>query len=166
MSAHPCCVVAARGIEHEKPGVRLAEGDPHPPSFPRRSLDLVSRIVPVAILVVLPKCPACLVAYVALGTGIGISLTAATYMRMLLVVLCVTSLAYFALTTLRRKPGWMRIFRNLLGVFVQTRMLHGGDPCHHRRAEGAQLVRKSWSKGNSTFEIKIAPTGQADGRPE
>jgi hypothetical protein len=124
MSAHPCCVVAVKGIEQEKPRMRLAEGDPHPPSLPRRSLDLTARMVPAVILAVLPKCPSCLAAYVALATGIGISLTAATYMRMLLVVLCVASLANFAVTGLRRKAGRMRL------------------------------------------EVKIAPTGQAGGKPE
>jgi hypothetical protein len=146
VSAHPCCVVAAKGIEHEKPGVRIVEGNPHPPSLPRRSLDLAANMVPVAVLVVLPKCPACLAAYVALGTGIGISFTTATYMRMLLVVLCVTSLAYFAVTALRRKPSWMRIFRDLLGVFVPVRMLPRmfmEGSINHSRAEGAD---HAWSK--------------------
>jgi hypothetical protein len=108
VNALPCCRVTANGIEHEEPGVRIAGGDPHLPSFTRRSINLAAKIVPVAILAVLPKCPACLAAYVALGTGIGISLTAATYLRISLVVLCLTSLAYFAVTSLSRKRGWMQ----------------------------------------------------------
>ena len=107
MNAHRCCVVPSRGIE-KNAGVRIAEGDPHPRSFTRRTLDLTAKIVPVAVLAVLPKCPACLAAYVALGTGIGLSLTAATYIRLSLVVLCAVSLGYFAAKAILPR---VRIFR-------------------------------------------------------
>jgi hypothetical protein len=59
------------------------------------------KVIPVAILAVLPKCPACLAAYVALGTGIGLSLTAATYLRLSLIVVCVASLIFFVAKLLR-----------------------------------------------------------------
>jgi hypothetical protein len=54
-------------------------------------------VVPSALLALMPKCPACLAAYVAIGTGIGISVSTATYLRLLLVILCVLSLSYLAL---------------------------------------------------------------------
>ena len=111
MNAHRCCVVPLGGVEPKKAGVRIAGGDPHPPSFTRRSLDLTAKIVPVAILAVLPKCPACLAAYVALGTGMGLSLTAATYVRLSLVVLCVASLVFFAARYLLPRLGGMRILK-------------------------------------------------------
>jgi hypothetical protein len=45
-----------------KAGWRADQGaGPHPPSSKRRAFDFAAKIVPVAILVVLPKCPACLV---------------------------------------------------------------------------------------------------------
>ena len=111
MNAHRCCVVPSGGGEQKQAGERIAGGDPHPPCFTRRSLDLTAKIVPVAILAVLPKCPACLAAYVALGTGVGLSLTAATYVRLSLVVLCVASLVYFAAKVVRPRLGGMRILR-------------------------------------------------------
>lgn len=111
MNAHRCCIVPSGGVEQTKAGMRVAGGDPHPLSFTRRSFDLTAKIAPVAILAVLPKCPACLAAYVALGTGIGLSLTAATYVRLSLIVVCVASLGYFAAKSVGPRLGGIRFFR-------------------------------------------------------
>jgi hypothetical protein len=92
VNAHHCCKSAA-------------DGDSHPPAIARRYLNIagfgvaclgVARwIVPGAVLALLPKCPACLAAYFAIGTGIGLSASTASYLRTLLVTLCVASLVYF-----------------------------------------------------------------------
>ena len=111
VSAPRCCVIPSGGAGQKNAGVRIAKGDPHPRSFGRRSLDWTAKMIPVAVLAVLPKCPACVAAYVAVGTGIGVSLTAATYLRLSLVVLCIGSLAYFAVKAVRPRIGGMRIFR-------------------------------------------------------
>jgi len=65
-----------------------------PPS--RRGLKIAGTVIPAAVLVLLPKCPACIVAYIALGTGIGVTISTAAHLRTLLLVVCVTCLVYVA----------------------------------------------------------------------
>lgn len=62
----------------------------------RRGLDVVGYVVPAAVLALLPKCPLCLAAYLAAGTGLGIAISTAAHLRMLLLVLCVTCLVFMA----------------------------------------------------------------------
>ena len=73
------------------------------PIFLRRSLDVVSSILPTVILVLLPKCPVCVAAYIAMGTGIGLSLPVAAHLRALLIFLCATSLTFFVARQIRRR---------------------------------------------------------------
>jgi hypothetical protein len=63
---------------------------------------------PTITLLLIPKCPACLAAYVALWTGLGLSLPAAARIRTALIALCITSLILLALTQLRRISAYAR----------------------------------------------------------
>jgi hypothetical protein len=61
-----------------------------------RSGEIAGWIVPSALLALLPKCPACLAAFIALATGVGVSVATATYMHSALVILLVSLLTYLA----------------------------------------------------------------------
>jgi hypothetical protein len=65
-------------------------------SIARRSIDVAGWLVPGVLLAFFPKCPLCVASYVAIATGLGISLTAATYLRSAVLVLCLGSLAMMA----------------------------------------------------------------------
>ena len=91
MSACHGCQIKAQACDNAR----------RPASGLRRGGEIAGWIVPSTTLALLPKCPACVAAYVALATGIGISLPTATHLRAILVVLCVTSLAFVAARRLR-----------------------------------------------------------------
>lgn len=91
MNAHHCCQIKTRaGDNARRPAPRL-----------RRGGEIAGWIVPTATLALLPKCPACVAAYIALATGIGISLPTATSLRAMLVALCVASLIFITARRLR-----------------------------------------------------------------
>jgi hypothetical protein len=102
MNAQSCCEITASGSGREVAPAITKDGDRRTKDYARRWLDLAGLIVPGAILALLPKCPACLAAYIALGTGVGLSVSTATYMQMLLVIVCVASLVYLASRPARR----------------------------------------------------------------
>jgi hypothetical protein len=64
-------------------------------SIVRRRLVVVSSVVLAASFLLLSKCPVCIAAYIALVTGMALSLPVIAHLRTLLVILCATSLIYF-----------------------------------------------------------------------
>ncbi len=64
-------------------------------------LETTGWALPGALLVLMPKCPACVAGYIALATGVGISLTAAAYLRTGLIVACVGLLIVLAARQVR-----------------------------------------------------------------
>jgi hypothetical protein len=72
------------------------------PTTARRGLELAGWVSSGAAWALLPKCPACLAAYVAVWTGLGLTLSTAIYLRLLLLTLCGASLLYLAVRRLHR----------------------------------------------------------------
>jgi len=81
---------------------RANANDCRPASRFRLGGEIAGWIFPSAALALLPKCPACVAAYVALATGIGISLPTATYLRAMLVVFCAAALVFIIARRLQR----------------------------------------------------------------
>src|ERR1700737_4633203 len=88
-----------------------APNSPGPyPSDGKRPTGLLGRawrgiqwLFPATLLVLMPKCPLCVAAYVALFTGVGITVSTARWIQILMLVFCLTSLAYLAVRQLTRR---------------------------------------------------------------
>jgi hypothetical protein len=102
LNRHRCCAMVATGASCKTSGMRTVIGGPRLRKLVRRCADSAGWIVPSGVLALLPKCPMCLAAYFAIGTGIGISISTAIYLRIALIVLCTASLSYFAASRGRR----------------------------------------------------------------
>jgi hypothetical protein len=113
MNSHLCCEGAASDSRFGPFAAPTAEGKPQLPRFVRSCLQIAGWIVPGAILALMPKCPACLAAYVAIATGVGLSLSAATHLQASLVVLCIALLLY---PLVRRLGGFVIVRKALLTV--------------------------------------------------
>lgn len=69
----------------------------------RRIANLAAWALPGGLLAIMPKCPLCVAAYVAMATGLGVSFSAAWMLRWGLIAGCVSILAGL---TVRQSYRW------------------------------------------------------------
>jgi hypothetical protein len=62
--------------------------------FTRRLTEAAGCVLPGVLFALLPKCPACLAAWLAAATGIGLSAQAAGRLRLLLTILCLVPILF------------------------------------------------------------------------
>jgi hypothetical protein len=84
---------------------RAADGGSLPRSTMRRGVKASGWVVPGAMMVLMPKCPACVVAYVAIVSGVGISVPMAAHLRMIVLVVCGVALLFLMARLLLRRVG-------------------------------------------------------------
>jgi hypothetical protein len=89
---NPCCQKATQG----------GGNDPEPASRLRRRGEFAGWIISSTTLVLLPKCPACVAAYVMLFSGLGISVASAAHLRTSLLILGLAVLLCLGLNRLCR----------------------------------------------------------------
>ena len=82
---------------------------------PRRWSRGLTWLAPTVVLALTPKCPACVVAYVAIFTGLGMSLTVATYVRTGVITLAIIALIWVSTMAL-----WQRLRRDVPAVYSLT----------------------------------------------
>ena len=72
------------------------------PRWARRTRELIAWALPSTVLVLVPKCPACLAAYVALWSGIGLSFGTAAYLRWAMLFVSVAALIFLIVNSIKK----------------------------------------------------------------
>jgi hypothetical protein len=95
---HCCC----NDEDRPTPARVSSSSRPAHSAWGRRMAGLIQWAFPITTLILIPKCPMCLAAYVLLFTGVGVSLPVAAAVRWALLTLCVGTLSYLVLRVARR----------------------------------------------------------------
>jgi hypothetical protein len=93
----PCRRIAASppavAITDQAAAASIASGRDGASLVTRRTRGAAAWALPSVALALVPKCPMCVAAYLAIGSGLGVSLTTAAHLRTALVWLCWSGLA-------------------------------------------------------------------------
>ena len=68
----------------------------------RRGMEMTGALLSGATLLLMPKCPVCVAAYLALITGLGVSVTTAAHLRQAGLILSGAVLVFLGFKTLAR----------------------------------------------------------------
>jgi len=119
----------------------------------RRVRRSASWLTPTVVLLLIPKCPMCLAAYIAMATGIGISMETAGWLRMALIILSVAALAFLAIRLM---------LRGLKGLSFSQRAC---SPCRGRPQHGEQARRLNLRLAHLRLVLYISSYQPAAYRP-
>jgi hypothetical protein len=123
-----CCNLLSARNGNESSANVATDGNPRSSLRARRSLVATRWSLPALILILLPKCPACLAAYIALGTGVSLGAAASSNLRLALIGVCVAAIILNIV--------WLAIAvrgRNAFGAFI------------HRQAGTGRVLSKPQS---------------------
>jgi hypothetical protein len=100
--------------------------------FFKRTGRYLKPLLPAFLLAIVPKCPFCLAAYVALGTGIGLSVTSARFLHISLLCAGIIPLSLFAAKHIRDYffpspltgwQPWQQVFTGMTGTVIGSGIL-------------------------------------------
>ncbi|SHN30344.1 hypothetical protein [Chitinophaga sp. CF418] len=103
-----------------------------PEGFFRRAVHFLKPVLPAFLLALVPKCPFCLAAYIALGTGIGLSVASAKLLYISLLCAGVIPLSLFAAKQIGTYffpgslTGWrpqQQLFIGMTGILIGSSIL-------------------------------------------
>jgi hypothetical protein len=110
------------------------------PIWARRLREISSWILPGAILALMPKCPVCLATYLALFTGVSLSISTAGYLRWAMLLVCFASLLFLVVQCLRRIGTTLNFnyFKRRPSNVTQSRKSRGMDCRPEGTAQGRE----------------------------
>ena len=75
----------------------------------RRLRSALEWLLPGAVLMLIPKCPLCIIGYVAVFSGVGLSISTASWVRIAMIGTCVVFLVYLSIRALTKSANIMAL---------------------------------------------------------